>query len=128
LGNNIRRDGKPESAFLSAAKIIERTYTSSLLAHNTMEPVNCFAQVSADKADLYGAIQAPEFIIGTLSQRLGLPKEKIQIRLARMGGGFGRRAYSHHFLEAAVISKHVNAAIKLEHTRADGMTGGINLP
>ena len=127
-GNVIRRDGNPESAFQSAAKIIERTYTAPFLAHNTMEPVNCFAHVTADKADLYGPIQAPEFIIGTLSQRLGLPKEKIQIRLARMGGGFGRRAYGHHFIEAAVISKHVNAPIKLVYTREDEMTAGIYRP
>lgn len=127
-GNIIRRDGDPERAFQSAAKVIERTYTAPFLAHNTMEPVNCFANVTADKADIYGPIQAPEFIIGTLSQRLGLPKEKIKIRLARMGGGFGRRAYGHHFIEAAVISQKVKAPIKLVYTREDEMTAGIYRP
>ena len=127
-GNVMRRDGDPESAFASAAKILERTYTAPFLAHNTMEPVNCFAHVTADKAELYGPMQAPEFIIGTLSQRLGLPKEKIQINLARMGGGFGRRAYGHHFIEAAVISKAVQAPVKLVYTREDEMTAGIYRP
>lgn len=127
-GNIIRRDGDPESAFRSATKILERTYTAPFLAHNTMEPVNCFAHVTADKAELYGPIQAPEFIIGTLSQRLGLPKEKIQIKLARMGGGFGRRAYGHHFIEAAVISQQVKAPVKLVYTREDEMTAGIYRP
>lgn len=127
-GNIIRRDGDPESAFRSATKILERTYTAPFLAHNTMEPVNCFAHVTADKAELYGPIQAPEFIVGTLSQRLGLPKEKIQIRLARMGGGFGRRAYGHHFIEAAVISQQVKAPVKLVYTREDEMTAGIYRP
>ena len=127
-GNILRRNGDPESAFKSAGKVLERTYTAPFLAHNTMEPVNCFAHVTADKAELYGPLQAPEFIMGTLSQRLGLPKEKIHIKLARMGGGFGRRAYGHHLIEAAVISKQIQAPVKLVYTREDEMTAGIYRP
>ncbi|HMF71409.1 MAG TPA: molybdopterin cofactor-binding domain-containing protein, partial [Flavitalea sp.] len=84
-GKLLRQDGNPEQAFKSAAKVIERRYTAPYLAHNTMEPVNCFAYVTADKADIYGPIQAPEFTMQALIARLGLPKEKIHIRLARMG-------------------------------------------
>ena len=124
----LRRDGNPEAAFKSAAKVLERTYTAPYLAHNTMEPVNCFAHVTADKAELYGPIQAPEFISQTLSARLGLPREKIHIRLARMGGGFGLRAYGHHFIEAAVISQKINGPVKLVYTREDDMTYGIYRP
>lgn len=127
-GNILRRDGDPEAAFKKAAKIIERTYTAPFLAHNTMEPLNCFAHVTADQAIIYGPTQAPEFIIGTLSNRLGLPKEKIQINLARMGGGFGRRAYSHQMVEAALISQKVNAPIKMIYTREDDMTSGVYRP
>lgn len=127
-GNILRRDGDPEAAFKKAAKIIERTYTAPFLAHNTMEPLNCFAHVTADQAIIYGPTQAPEFIIGTLSNRLGLPKEKIQINLARMGGGFGRRAYSHQMVEAALISQKANAPIKMIYTREDDMTSGVYRP
>jgi isoquinoline 1-oxidoreductase beta subunit len=93
-----------------------------------MEPVNCFAYVTADKADIYGPIQAPEFTMQSLIARLGLPKEKIHIRLARMGGGFGQRAYGHHLVEAAVISQKLNAPIQLVYTREDDMTCGIYRP
>lgn len=126
--NVLRKDGDPEGAFKKAAKVIERTYYAPYLAHNTMEPVNCFAHVTADKAELFAPIQAPEFIMQTLVARLGLPKEKIHIRLARMGGGFGLRAYGHHVVEAAVISQKVNAPIKLVYTREDDMTYGIYRP
>lgn len=127
-GKVLRKDGNPESAFKNAAKIIERTYTAPYLAHNAMEPVNCFAHVTADKADLYGPVQAPEFTMQALTARLGLPKEKIHIRLARMGGGFGQRAYGHHLVEAAVISQKLNAPIKLVYTREDDMSYGIYRP
>jgi isoquinoline 1-oxidoreductase beta subunit len=127
-GNVLRKDGDPEAAFKKATKVLERTYTAPHLAHNTMEPVNCFAHVTSDKAEIYGPIQAPEFISNTLSARLGLPKDKIHIRLARMGGGFGLRAYGHHLVEAAVISQKLNAPVKLVYTREDDMTYGIYRP
>ena len=124
----LRKDGDPDKAFQSAAKVLERTYTAPYLAHNTMEPVNCFAYVTADRAEIYGPTQAPEFIARTISARLGLPKEKIHIKLARMGGGFGLRAYCHHMVEAAVISQKLNAPVKMVYTREDDMTYGIYRP
>ncbi|MCB9048735.1 MAG: xanthine dehydrogenase family protein molybdopterin-binding subunit [Lewinellaceae bacterium] len=127
-GNVLRKDGDPEAAFKNAAKVIERTYTAPFLAHNCMEPMNFFAHVTADKAELAGPLQAPEFIEQTLSARLGMPLEKIDIHMTRMGGGFGRRAYSHHMVEAAVISQKVNAPVKLLYTREDDMTFGIYRP
>src|SRR5436190_5600979 len=127
-GPVLRRDGDLEAAFKSPAKFIERTYTAPYLAHNTMEPVNCFANVTAGKAELYGPTQAPEFIMRTLVARLGLPKDKIKIGLARMGGGFGLRAYCHQMVEAAVISQKINAPVKLVYSREDDMTCGIYRP
>jgi len=123
-----RRDGDPGTAFKNATRIIERTYTAPFLVHNTMEPVSCFADVTADRAELYAPIQAPEFITSTLSARLGLPKDKIKINLARMGGGFGLRAYGHHLVEAAIISQKMKAPIKLMYTREDEATYGIYRP
>lgn len=127
-GDILRRDGNPEDVFKTAAKVLERTYTAPFLAHNTMEPVNCFAHFKNGKLELFGPIQAPEFITGTIATRLGISKDNIKIRLARMGGGFGRRAYGHHMVEAAVISKHLNAPVRLIYTREDEMTAGIYRP
>ena len=127
-GKVLRKDGNPEAAFQQAHKVLERTYYGPFLAHNTMEPVNCFAHVTDEKAVIYGPTQAPEFIVGTIADVLGMPKEKIQINLARMGGGFGLRAYSHHMVEAAVISQKAKAPVKLLYTREDDMTYGIYRP
>jgi isoquinoline 1-oxidoreductase beta subunit len=45
-----------------------------------------------------------------------------------MGGGFGRRAYQHHAIEAALISQKVNAPVKMLYTREDDMSTGIYRP
>ncbi len=120
-----RKDGDTEGAFKNAAKVIERTYTGPFLAHNCMEPMNFFAHVTADKAELAGPLQKPEFTEQTLSARLGMPLEKIDIKMTRLGGGFGRRSYAHWLLEAALISQKVQAPVKLIYSREDDMTSGI---
>jgi isoquinoline 1-oxidoreductase subunit beta len=123
-----RKDGDVEIAFKTASKVIERTYTGPFLAHNCMEPMNFFANVTADKAVLSGPLQKPEFTEQALSARLGLPLEKIDIKMTRLGGGFGRRSYAHWMIEAALISQKVKAPVKLIYTREDDMTSGIYRP
>lgn len=123
-----RRDGDPEAAFRTAAQVIERTYSGPFLAHNTMEPMNFFAHVTADGAELAGPIQTPEAMRKSVATRLELPEEKVTIMMTRQGGGFGRRLYGHFGIEAAVISKQVNAPVKLVYTREDDMTQGNYRP
>jgi isoquinoline 1-oxidoreductase beta subunit len=124
----VRRDGNPEDAFKRAAKVIERTYTAPFLAHNCMEPMNFFADVTVDKVELVGPLQKPEFTEQTVAARLGVPLEKIDIQMTRLGGGFGRRSYAHFLVEAALISQKVGAPVKLIYTREDDMTSGIYRP
>ncbi|HET8735033.1 MAG TPA: molybdopterin cofactor-binding domain-containing protein [Pricia sp.] len=123
-----RKDGNPESAFKTAAKTIERSYSCPFLAHNCMEPMNFFAHVTGDKAKLAGPLQAPVLTAPTVAARLGMPVENIEIELTRMGGGFGRRAYGHYAVEAALISREAKAPVKLVYTREDDMTCGIYRP
>ncbi len=120
-----RKDGDVETAFKSAPKTIERTYNAPYLAHNCMEPMNFFAHVTDEKAELSGPLQKPEFTEQALSARLGMPLEKIDIKMTRLGGGFGRRSYAHWLIEAALISQKVKAPVKLLYTREDDMTSGI---
>jgi isoquinoline 1-oxidoreductase subunit beta len=127
-GEVLRRDGDPEAGFAQAHQVLERTYTAPFLAHNCMEPMTCFAHVTPERAFLAGPIQAPEFVEKTLAARLGLPVDKIDIELLRMGGGFGRRAYGHYMVEAALISQQVKAPVKLIYTREDDMSYGIYRP
>ena len=128
LARVVRKDGDPEKAFKNAAKVIERNYTCPFLAHNTMEPMNFFAHVTDEEARLVGPVQTPEYMEKSVSARLGLPLEKIDIQMTRQGGGFGRRLYGHFLVEAAVISKKMNAPVKLVYSREDDMTYGVYRP
>ena len=127
-GKVVRKDGNPDAAFKNAYKVIERTYTAPFLAHNTMEPMNFFAHVTEDGAELAGPIQTPERWRKNVSDRLGMPEDKISVQMTRIGGGFGRRLYGQFMIEAALISQKMKAPIKLIYSREDDMTYGIYRP
>ncbi len=123
-----RADGDTDTAFKNADQVIERVYTAPFLAHNTLEPMNFFANVTAEKAELVGPTQTPEYMRKTASRVLGLAEDNISIMMTRMGGGFGRRLYGHFGIEAAVISQKIKAPVKLIYTREDDMTQGTYRP
>jgi isoquinoline 1-oxidoreductase beta subunit len=127
-GTVARKDGDPEAAFQRAARVIERTYTAPYLAHNCMEPMTAFAHVEGDQVWIAGPLQAPGMIEPTIAARMDIPVENIEIEMTRMGGGFGRRAYSHYMVEAALISQQAGVPVKLIYTREDDMTNGIYRP
>lgn len=123
-----RENGNPGRAFANATQVIERDYSAPFLAHNTMEPMNFFADVKSGSAELSGPIQTPEYLSKSASSLLGIPEENISIDMTRMGGGFGRRLYGNFGLEAAAISQKVGTPIKLVYTREDDMTQGTYRP
>ena len=127
-GQVARQDGDPDAAFAEADTVIERTYFGSFLAHNTLEPMNFFADVKADSARLIGPIQTPEALRGSAAAMLNIPEDKIHVDMTRMGGGFGRRLYGNFGLEAAAISQKIGAPVKLIYTREDDMTQGTYRP
>ena len=127
-GKVVRKDGNPEAIFAKAAKVIERSYSAPFLAHNCMEPMNAFAHVQGDRVKTAAPLQIPRLIIPALASSLGIPEENIEMDITRMGGGFGRRAYAHYVVEAALISQQMNVPIKLIYTREDDMTNGIYRP
>jgi len=127
-GTIVRKDGNPKAEFEKAFNIIEREYTAPYLAHNCMEPLNAFAKVEGDQVFVAAALQIPAFIMPALTSSLGIPEENVSMEIRRMGGGFGRKAYAHYVVEAALISKQMNAPIKLIYSREDDMSNGIYRP
>lgn len=123
-----RKDGDPDAAFKKAAKVIERTYSAPFLAHNTLEPMNFFANVTENSAELIGPTQTPEALEGAVSNLLNIPIEDVTVNMTRIGGGFGRRLYVHYGVEAAAISKKIGGPVKLIYTREDDMSQGTYRP
>ena len=123
-----RKDGDTEGVFKTAAKIVEAEFQSPFLPHNAMEPMNFFADVQGDKAEMIGPTQNPGGCRDQVAKLLNIPKENVSVAMTRMGGGFGRRLNSDFALEAAELSSLIKKPVKVVWTREDDMTGGIYRP
>ncbi len=119
-----KSEGNFEEAFTGADKTIEADYDLPYLAHSPMEPMNMTAHVTSDGCEIWGATQSPQWAMGDLAKYLNIPEEKIKINVTFLGGGFGRRAFNDFVIEAASISKAVNAPVKVVWTREDDTQQG----
>jgi isoquinoline 1-oxidoreductase beta subunit len=121
-GMVIRKDGDAEAALAAAARVVHAEYELPLLAHATLEPQNCTADVRADGCDVYAPTQAQGSALAVAAAASGLPAEKVRINTTFLGGGFGRRL-DVDFIPAAVeVSKAIGKPVKLLWTREDDTT------
>ncbi|NJB81387.1 xanthine dehydrogenase family protein molybdopterin-binding subunit [Wenyingzhuangia aestuarii] len=124
----VREDGDVKKAFKEADKVIERVYEAPFLAHNTMEPMNFFANVTDEIIELKGPIQTPELTAKQVARNLKREVDEVRVEMCRIGGGFGRRLKGDYAIEAALISDKIKKPVKLVYTREDDMTAGWYRP
>jgi len=120
-GAIARKDGDADAALAGAAKKVEAVYEVPFLAHATMEPMNCTADVRADSCDIYAPTQFQTFSQMTGAKITGLKPQQVQIHTTYLGGGFGRRAEQDFILEAVELSKAVGAPVQVTWSREDDM-------
>lgn len=129
-GAVARKDGDAPGALGRASRKVEAVYDLPYLSHATMEPMNCVADVRADRCEIWVGTQFQTVDRDAAAKELGLPPEQVQLHTMLCGGGFGRRAVpdSHFVLEAVQISKAIRAPVKVVWTREDDMQGGWYRP
>ncbi len=123
-----RKNGDVDAAFAGAAKTIKRDYQCPFIAHAPMEPMNFFAHVREDGVELIGPTQTPASARTATAKLLNIPEDRITLEITRLGGGFGRRLKFDYVVEAAELSKLINAPVKVIWSREDDMSGGSYRP
>jgi CO/xanthine dehydrogenase Mo-binding subunit len=123
-----RADGDVAAALQAAQQTLHVGYELPLLAHATMEPMNCTADVKANGCDLYVGTQVQQMSQAAAAAAAGLAPSQVRVFTTLLGGGFGRRLEV-DFIPAAVrASKAVGVPVKLIWTREDDMTHDIYRP
>ena len=119
-GAVARHDGAGAAALAHGRKV-SAVYEVPFLAHATMEPMNCTADVRADGCDVWVPTQFQSKAQATAATITGLPPEKVRVHTTFLGGGFGRRSEADFVAEAVEASKAVGAPVKVVWTREDDM-------
>ena len=94
-------------------------YVLPYLAHATMEPMNCLADVRPESCEIWVPVQNQTKALETTQQLTGLPPEKILIHTTFLGGGFGRRLEVDYLAEAVRLSQASGQPVKLVWTREE---------
>jgi CO/xanthine dehydrogenase Mo-binding subunit len=93
-----------------------------------MEPGNCTAQFRGSSCELWAPTQVPQDVRDSVAQAIGLAPDQVKVNVTLMGGGFGRRLEHDYGVEAALVSKAVNAPVKVIWTREDDMRNSTYRP
>jgi len=123
-GLPFKKQGNPDSKLKSSGKKLDVVYQTPYQSHYAMEPLNCIAHYQKDKIEIWGPIQAPDWIQGDISKEFGIAPDKVIVNMTFLGGGFGRKAFTDYPNEAVAISKKANAPVQVVWSREDDAAQG----
>ncbi len=120
-------DAVGEVGSVAPATLIEAVFEVPYLAHATMEPMNCTADVRPDGVTVWAPTQfqsAPSYMAGggtrgVAASVAGVSVDQVEVHTTHLGGGFGRRLEVDFVREAVEVSKAVKAPVRLIWTRED---------
>ncbi|MGO8915062.1 MAG: molybdopterin cofactor-binding domain-containing protein [Stellaceae bacterium] len=114
--------GDAPAALAGAATRLEAEYHAPFLAHATMEPMNCTAQVAADKVEVWAPSQNAQAALAVAAEAAGVDPKQVEVHITMLGGGFGRRGAVQDFVrQAVVIAKAAGKPVKLLWSREEDM-------
>ena len=120
LDKNI---GNVESVKTEPGNSVESFYETPMVAHHTLEPMNCIAHVNGEMLTIWTSTQVPSAITGSgpndLHSQIGMKPENITLHSKFIGGGFGRRLYTDYVIEAVNIAKQIEQPVKVIWSRED---------
>ena len=118
-GKIARNNGDAPAAVKNNSRSFERVFEVPFLAHACMEPMNCTADVRADRCDVWVPTQGQTASHEAAVAASGLPGKAVNIYTTYLGGGFGRRGEADFVTDAVETSKAVGKPVKVVWTRED---------
>lgn len=98
-GTNVALDshvshGNVDKGFAEADRVFEHTFRSGKVAHVPFEPIVTVAEPTGiDSLTIHTSTQSPSFVRSEISRLLGWPENRVRVRTAYLGGGFGAKLY-----------------------------------
>jgi isoquinoline 1-oxidoreductase beta subunit len=103
---------------------LEGTFRWPYVPHSPMEENSCAANVSGDRAELWGACQIPCTMQRNMAADLGIPVDNVLYHCVPGGGAFGRHLFHDQEILAAQVSKRIGKPVKMQWMREEGIKHG----
>ena len=121
--------GDADAAEKTAARTIEALYDAPYMAHATLEPMNCTAQLSDGKLTIWAPTQVPQMARDAAAKVAGIDKENVTVNVTLLGGGFGRRLEVDFIAQAVEVAKFTGGRpVQLVYSREEDMTHDVYRP
>jgi isoquinoline 1-oxidoreductase beta subunit len=122
--------GDVDNAIAKAHKRIDATYITPFVSHACMEPMNCTALITENKAEVWVASQNAEASLAELAKSTGLDVSKCEVYNSSLGTGFGRRGgFQDYVKQAALLGKQMlGTPVKLLWSREEDITHDFYRP
>lgn len=104
-GTAFFEQGAIAASEAQAVRTVQAVYSAPYLAHATMEPMNCTAQVRDGKVEVWVPTQVPQMARAIAAQVAGVALQDVTLHVTLLGGGFGRR------LEVDCVAQAVRVAM-----------------
>lgn len=114
------KTGDAAAALAGARRRLEATYQLPLLAHATMEPLNCTVLVGDGAAEVWVGTQSPVRARDAIARAAGVAADKVTVHPLLLGGGFGRRLHVDFIAKAGEVARQVpGKPVKVTWTREE---------
>ncbi|TMU27129.1 xanthine dehydrogenase family protein molybdopterin-binding subunit [Halomonas sp. ATBC28] len=117
--------GEAEATLSDDGQVVEAEYSVPLLTHASMEPINCTAESTEERTELWIGTQGQDVVRMTLENAMQIPADRFFINTTYLGGGFGRKTHGEIALQAALASRAVDGRpVKVLWAREDDVQQG----
>jgi CO/xanthine dehydrogenase Mo-binding subunit len=107
------RRGDVAPAFASADHVFEHTFNTTQIMHTPLEPIVTVAEATDSSITLYTASQMISVVRTEMARLLGLPENRVRVKTAFLGGGFGAKTYIKVEAIAAVCAMLTRLPVKI---------------
>jgi CO/xanthine dehydrogenase Mo-binding subunit len=119
--------GDVERAFAEADVVVEATYRTQTVLHNSLETHQAVCEWQGDVLNVYISTQYIWGIRQAVADTLGLPEDKVRVVCEFMGGGFGsKNSPDEYTYIAAELAKRTGRPVRCALTRREEHTSAGN--
>jgi xanthine dehydrogenase YagR molybdenum-binding subunit len=119
--------GDVDRAFAEADVVVEGTYRTQTVLHNSLETHQAICEWQGDTLHVYISTQYVWGIRQEVAETLGMPEDKVRVVCEFMGGGFGaKNSPDTHTYVAAELAKRTGRPVRCALTRHEEHTSAGN--